>query len=68
MKEYYVTANGRALTITSHARPLEIIYRSVCCWFGPACPVTVTDTETGESATFTRSLDAAGNLVSITTL
>lgn len=68
MKEYYVTANGRALTITSHARPLEIIYRSVCCWFGPACPVTVTDTETGESATFSRSLDAAGNLVSITIL
>lgn len=68
MKEYYVTANGRALTITSHARPLEIIYRSVCCWFGPACPVTVTDTETGESATFSRSLDAAGNLVSVTIL
>lgn len=68
MKEYSVTTSERALTITSHARPLEIIYRSICCWFNPACPVTVTDTETGESATFTRSLDAAGNLVSLTTL
>lgn len=68
MREYFVTTSGRTLTVTSHARPLEIIYRSVCCWFGPACPVTVTDTETGEHATFTRSLDAAGNLVSITTL
>lgn len=68
MKEYSVTAAGHSMTITIHACPLEIVYRSICCWFGPARPVTVTDMETGERATFTRSLDAYGNLVAIVTL
>ena len=67
MKEYSATAGGRALTIASHAQPLEIVYRSICYWFTPSAPVTITDSETGEQATFRRSLDNAGNLLQIIT-
>lgn len=67
MKEYTATAGGRALTIASHAQPLEIVYLSICYWFNPSVPVTITDSETGEKATFKRSLDGAGNLLQIIT-
>lgn len=45
----------------------EMAYREVCCWFTPSTIVYIRDMANNEWA-FTRELDDAGNLVSITTV
>lgn len=68
MTGYTIAARGgRAIEITtSAAKSLEMIYRAMCWAYQPAQPVTVTNTTTSARATFTRDLDAAGNIVRIT--
>ena len=67
MTRYTITARGgRALDITtSAAKSLEMIYSAICWAYQPAQPVTVTNTTTSARATFTRDIDAAGNIVRV---
>lgn len=67
MTGYTITARGgRAIeTTTSAAKSLETIYRAFCWAYQPAQPVTVTNTTTSARATFTRDIDAAGNIVRV---
>lgn len=61
MSKYIISQAGKAAT-EIEAATHEIAYRAVCCWHSPSTPITVTDTETGTAETFTRILDAEGNL------
>ena len=67
MTGYTITARGgRAIEITtSAAKSLEMIYSAICWAYQPAQPVTITNTTTSARATFTRDLDASGNIVRV---
>lgn len=43
----------------------EMAYRGICYFYMPETPVTIVDTETHESRTYTRRLDKSGNMLEI---
>ena len=63
-KRYEIYVNGK-LKLSVDAKNAEMAYRSQGCWWLPSTPITIVDSETRESRTFTRRLDNAGNLLEI---
>lgn len=63
-KRYEIYVNGK-LKLSVDAKNAEMAYRSQGCWWLPSTPITIVDSETHESRTFTRRLDNAGNLLEI---
>ena len=51
-------------TMKIDAVSAEMAYRNVCCFFNPDTPVKVIG-EDGTVRTFTRTLDASGNLIEV---
>lgn len=61
--EVYVRGKRRQEDV--YASTPEMAYRGICCFYMPETPITIVDSETHESRTFTRKLDNAGNLLEI---
>ena len=64
MKKYYILPDHCKWTETE-AASAEAAYSTVGVWYDPGTRIAVIDAETGQANIFTRTLDAAGNLIEI---
>ena len=64
MRKYYILPERCKWTETE-AASAEAAYSTICAWYDTNTRIAVIDAETGQAAVFTRTLDAAGNLLKI---
>lgn len=63
--KFEIIVNGKRRQEDVYASTPEMAYRGICCFYMPETPVTIVDTETHESRTYTRRLDRNGNMLEI---
>ena len=65
MKTYLCKAETGHNELKVNAYNAKIAFLGVCCWFDNNVKITITDAETGEKRTFSRTFDKAGNFTGL---